>query len=314
MVDSPDTPDELARLRARIVELEAELHVLRPSEAELRAMFRAMTDVVLVMTRDGRYLKIAETAPDLLYQPSPELVGKRMHEVMPAAAADFFLAHIHRALESQGVVSMDYSLPINDHEVWFSANVSPMSTDTVILVCRDITERKVHERVLEANLRQQELLRIQGATLMQLSTPLIPISDAVVVMPLVGQLDRARADQVMTTLLEGVGRSRAKVAILDITGVPSVDATTADVLARAARAAQLLGARVILTGIRPDVALALLELGADLSGVVTHRTLQDGIRVSLEGGVSSRPRAEQASSSSRSEGTTARGRTRASAS
>jgi anti-anti-sigma factor len=274
----PDSSAEPARLLARIAELEAELAVLRSSEDELRAMFRAMTDVVLVMSRDGRYLKIGETAPDLLYKPPSHLIGKRMHEVMPAAAADFFLAHIQRALEQVRVISMDYNLPIDGHEVWFSANISPMSADTAILVCRDITERKLHEQVLQDSLRQQELLRAQEAMLMQLSTPLIPISDAVVVMPLVGRLDSARADQVMSTLLEGIGRSRAKVAILDITGVPSVDAITADVLVRATRAVQLVGTRMILTGIRPEVAMALLELGRDLGGVVTRATLQDGIR------------------------------------
>jgi rsbT co-antagonist protein RsbR len=245
---------------------------------ELRAMFRAMTDLVLVMNGEGRYLEIAETAPDLLYRPSAELVGKRMHEVMPAEAADYFLAHIREALELQQVVSMDYSLPLPDREVWFSANISPMSGDTVILVCRDITSRKLHEQVLEDNLRQQELLRVQESALMELSTPLIPITDRVVVMPLVGQLDSARAEQVMITLLEGVERTRARVAILDITGVPAVDAVTADALVRATRAAQLLGARVILTGVRPDVAAALMRLGVDLGGITTRGTLQDGIR------------------------------------
>lgn len=260
---------ELARLRNRVAELEAELAQLRPSEAELRAMFQAMRDVVLVMSRDGRYLKIADTAPDLLYQPSPDLLGKRMHEVMPAAAADFFLTHISEALEQQRVVAMDYSLPVDGREVWFSANISPMSADTVILVCRDITERKLHEQQLA---QQQDML-------IQLSTPLIPISDTVVVMPLIGQLDAARGEQIMSTLLEGIGRTRAKVAILDVTGVAFVDVATAQMLMRFTRATQLLGARIILTGIRPDVATALVALDVDLHGIATCATLQAGIRL-----------------------------------
>ncbi|PRQ08706.1 PAS domain-containing protein [Enhygromyxa salina] len=273
-----DNSSEFAGLRARVAELEAEIAVLRRSEAELRAMFRAMTDVVLVMDREGRYLEIAETAPDLLYRPSTELLGKHMHEVMSAEAADFFLTHIHQALERQRVVSMDYSLPIEDQELWFSANISPMSDDTVILVCRNITERKRHEQLLEDNLRQEELLRIHESALIQLSTPLIPISDSIVVMPLVGQLDPVRAEQIMSTMLQGIERSRARFAILDVTGIPSADEVTADTLVRATRVAQLLGARVILTGIRPDVALALMNLRADLSGVIVRGTLQDGIR------------------------------------
>lgn len=281
---------ELGRLRERVAELESTLGslrtalaALRTSETELRAMFHAMTDLVLVMDRDGRYLRIAETAPDLLYRPSSDLVGKRMHEVMPAEAAEFFLDNIRRALEQRAVVSMDYSLLIEGRTVWFSANISPMSADAVILVCRNVTERKQHEQVLQDSLRQQELLRAHEAALMQMSTPLIPISEDIVVMPLVGQLDAARARQVMETLLEGVERARARVAILDITGVAKVDTSVADALIQAAQAVKLLGARVLLTGIRPEVADTLVNLGVDLSGIVTRGTLQDGIRHAQSG-------------------------------
>ena len=281
---------EFERMRERVAELEStlstyrtELAALRTSEAELRAMFHAMTDVVLVMDRDGRYLRIAETAPDLLYRPSSDLVGKRMHEVMPAEAAEFFLTNIRRAIERNAVVSMDYSLPIEDRVVWFSANISPMSADAVILVCRDVTERKQHEQVLQDSLRQQELLREQEATLMQMSTPLIPISEDIVVMPLIGHLDATRARQVMETLLQGVERARARVAILDITGVANVDTSVANALIQAAQAVKLLGARVLLTGIRPEVADTLVNLGVDLSGIVTRGTLQDGIRHAQSG-------------------------------
>ena len=241
-------------------------------------MFRGMTDLVLVMDHDGRYLRIAETAPGLLYRPPADLVGRRMHEVMPAEAADFFLQKIREALTSQGLVSMDYSLPIADRVLWFSANISPMSADTVILVCRDVTERKHHEQLLADSLAQQEQLRAQEVALMQLSTPLIPISADIVVMPLIGQLDTARARQVMATLLEGIERTRVRVAILDITGVAHVDTAVADALIQAARAVKLLGARAVLTGIRPEVADALVSLGVDLSGIATRGTLQDAIR------------------------------------
>lgn len=276
---------EFAALRERVAELESalaasreELGVMRAAEAELRAMFRAMTDAVLVMDRSGRYLRIAETAPDLLYRPSGDLVGKTMHEVMPAETADFFLAKIDEALTQQRVATMDYSLPIGDQVVWFSANISPMAEDTVILVCRDVTERKHHELLLQDNLRQQELLRAQDAALLQqVSTPLIPISEDIVVMPLIGQLDPVRAGQVMETLLQGIERTRVRVAILDITGVANIDETTADALVQAARAVRLLGARAVLTGIRPEVADTLVNLGVDLSGIMTRGTLQDAI-------------------------------------
>src|SRR5690606_18903429 len=138
------------------------------------------------------------------------------------------------------LVSMDYSLPLDDREVWFSANISPLSIDAAILVCRDVTERKRHELLLQDSLRQQELLRAHEAALHQLSLPLIPISDDIVVMPLVGRLDQDRVEQAMQTLLDGVQRSRVAVAILDVTGVAVVDAAVAEGLVRAARAVGLL--------------------------------------------------------------------------
>jgi len=102
-----------------------------------------------------------------------------------------------------------------------------------------------------------------------------------VIMPLIGSIDSARAQQVLETLLEGVVRARARTAIIDITGVPVVDTQVADALLRAARAAGLLGARVVLTGISPEVAQTLVQLGADLSRITTKATLQSAVADAL---------------------------------
>lgn len=148
---------------------------------------------------------------------------------------------------------------------WRSASIP--ERQLIYATARDITRHREAE----------ETIRRQAAALMELSTPLIPISDRVLVMPLVGTMDTHRAKQVMATLLEGVGKSRADVAILDITGVSVVDSQVASALVMAARAVRLLGGEVILTGIRPDVAATLVGLGADLEGIVTRGTLQAGI-------------------------------------
>src|SRR5918994_4490772 len=121
---------------------------LRTSEAELRALFAAMTDVILVLDIEGRYLKIAPTNPSLLYKPPDELVGKTLHEVMPEEEAEIFMGHIQRALEEQKPVNTEYSLPIEGREVWFSGTVSPMEEDRVVYVARDITERRRAEQEL----------------------------------------------------------------------------------------------------------------------------------------------------------------------
>jgi rsbT co-antagonist protein RsbR len=124
---------------------------------------------------------------------------------------------------------------------------------------------------------QEEMISIQATALAELSTPLIPISERVVVMPLIGSLDEQRAQRVLDTLLHGVSGSGAQIAILDITGVPVVDTQVANALIRAAQSVKLLGAQVVLTGIRPEVAQTLVGLGADLNDIITRSSLQSGI-------------------------------------
>lgn len=142
-------------------------------------------------------------------------------------------------------------------------------------ILMDITARKHAEA--EAKRLQEALIRVQAATLAELSTPLIPISDQVVVMPLIGTLDTHRVQNVLETLLRGIEASRAHIAILDITGVPVVDTQVANTLLQAAQAVNLLGARVVLTGIRPEVAQTLVGLGIDFSTITTRSSLQSGI-------------------------------------
>lgn len=134
---------------------------------------------------------------------------------------------------------------------------------------------------IDINIHQRKLdelaLAEQTRRLVEMSTPLIPISDDVVVMPLIGAIDRDRAQQILSSVLEGVGQRRAKVAILDLTGVGDMNTEIAAALVDVARAVQLLGARVILTGIRPEIATLLVGLDIDWGSVTVRGTLQAGI-------------------------------------
>ncbi|HYK82680.1 MAG TPA: PAS domain S-box protein [Gemmatimonadales bacterium] len=116
--------------------------VRRESEAELQALFAAMNDVILVLDRDGHYVKIAPTNTALLYRPAQELLGKTLHEVFDRPQADRFLGLVRRALERHETVHAEYSLPINGQEVWFAAALSPMDADRVVVVARDVTDRR----------------------------------------------------------------------------------------------------------------------------------------------------------------------------
>jgi len=144
-----------------------------------------------------------------------------------------------------------------------------------VVTFSDVSERNRLEA--ERTSYRDELIQAQAQALAERSTPLIPLGDGVVAMPIIGAIDRDRADQVVETLLAGCAARQARVAILDVTGVPHADTAVARALLRAAAAVRLLGVEPILTGIRPEVARALVALDVDLKGLVTLSTLQDGI-------------------------------------
>ncbi|HEY9692544.1 MAG TPA: PAS domain S-box protein [Oculatellaceae cyanobacterium] len=144
-------------------ELKKSSAALRDSEAEMRALFAAMSDVILVLDRQGRYLKIAPTNPSLLYQPPEELIGKTLAQVFLPEIAKFFKTYIDKALNLKVPVNIEYSLPIDNKIVWFAACISPMTDDTVIWVARDITESKQAEAAL-IQAKDQLEIRVQERT------------------------------------------------------------------------------------------------------------------------------------------------------
>ncbi|MRG95041.1 PAS domain S-box protein [Polyangium spumosum] len=144
---------------------------------------------------------------------------------------------------------------------------------------RDVTAQLEAEQARER--LQEELIQAQQRALRALGTPLLPIADRVLAMPLIGDIDAERAQQIMETLLDGITRHQAATVILDITGVKVMDTAAADALVGAARGARLLGAEVVMTGTSPKVARTLVDLGADLRGIVTRGALQSGIAWAL---------------------------------
>lgn len=144
---------------------------------------------------------------------------------------------------------------------------------------RDLSVLKAAQR--ELVMEREEKLQAQAALLTELSTPLIPLNDQVLVMPLIGSIDSQRARQVLETLLTGIEQRRARTVIIDITGVRLVDSHVASALMQAARATRLLGAQVVLTGIRAEVAQTLVRLGSNLEDLITKSTLQSGIAYAI---------------------------------
>lgn len=138
-------------------------------------------------------------------------------------------------------------------------------------------EKKLREQAeeLEAKL---ERIQQQEQAIRDLSTPVIEVWDDVLALPIIGVLDSKRSMELMDNLLETIARTQCKNVIVDLTGVEVVDTRTADHLLKVVRAAELLGARCVLTGLSPAVAQTLAEIGADLGGVTTLRNLKEGLR------------------------------------
>lgn len=120
------------------------------AEAELRALFAAMTELIFVIDAQGRFIKAAPTNnQSLIYKPTDEIIGKTLYEVFPQEKADFFLGYVQTALKTQQTINFEYSLNIQGREIWFEASMSPISDDYLLAVVRDTTERKQREEALK---------------------------------------------------------------------------------------------------------------------------------------------------------------------
>jgi anti-anti-sigma factor len=144
----------------------------------------------------------------------------------------------------------------------------------------ELVQRERAER--ERAALQEQIIEAQRERLTEMATPLIPITDRIMVMPLIGTMDAERAAQALEVALRGAERHRARVVILDITGLRQMDAHVIRTLLRSASALRLLGAQAVLTGVRPEVAQAMVQLGAELGSIVTRGTLQNGIAHALK--------------------------------
>lgn len=139
-------------------------------------------------------------------------------------------------------------------------------------ISRDLTDRK----------RAEERIQQQSKEIVELSTPVMQVWEGVVVAPLIGSLDSERTQQFMERLLNRIVETNSPVALVDIMGVPTIDTQTAHHLIETISAVRLLGAQVILTGVRPVIAQTLVHLGVDLSDIITRSSMAAGLQVALD--------------------------------
>jgi rsbT co-antagonist protein RsbR len=134
---------------------------------------------------------------------------------------------------------------------------------------------------------REEVINRQQREMLELSTPVVKLWDGILALPMIGTLDSARTQVVMENLLQKVVETGAQIAILDITGVPTVDTLVAQHLLKTVTALRLMGAECIISGVRPQIAQTIVHLGVDLQGVTTKANLADALALALKrtGGV-----------------------------
>lgn len=161
-------------------------------------------------------------------------------------------------------------------------NQSPVQLAACLTALNEVLDR-LSLLTFEAYVETREkIITQQSASLMELSTPVIRLWDQVLMLPLIGVIDTLRARQFTERLLESIAHYEATVTIIDITGVPIVDTSVARHIMKTVDAGQLLGTRIIMTGISPAGALTLTKLGISFDGVITRATLRAGIAEALK--------------------------------
>ena len=173
----------------------------------------------------------------------------------------------------------------------FSEDATRMADETWL--ASELIDRLGLYTVVAFQKSREEIISRQEAEMLELSTPVVKLWHGVLALPLIGTLDSARTQVVMESLLQKIVETGSDIAIIDITGVPTVDTLVAQHLLKTVTAIRLMGAECIITGVRPQIAQTVVHLGIDLQGVTTKATLADGLSLALKrlGFVVSKPKA-----------------------
>jgi rsbT co-antagonist protein RsbR len=253
-----------------------ELDASTVSVAYVDDVFESMSDALVIVGMDQHIKRVNKATCTLAGLPRDELVGKPLDAIVPEVSVSDLVARGGVHDEERGMRTADGRVI----QVSFSASLlrhEKGGAKEIVCVARDLTASKQAEA---EQWRLRETMQRQAILVEELSTPLIPITKEIVVVPLVGSLDEGRAERLTTALLTGVAERGARTAILDITGIRAVDSAAVERIIRAVHAMRFLGAKVVLTGVRADVAKALVLVDADL-GVPTFSALQHGIAQAL---------------------------------
>jgi rsbT co-antagonist protein RsbR len=248
----------------------AEVGVQRPgmaSESGLREQCRELLDALRKLTAEGDPAELDLAASSDVRELVDEISRSRVRLGVSPRDNALFVFSLKRPLFRQLFAAAPDRADVLMEELWTATHL----VDQLALM---IVEAYQRSRESVINRQQEELL--------ELSTPVVRLWDGIVAMPLIGTLDSGRTQVVMETLLDKIVETDAGIAILDITGVATVDTLVAKHLLNTVAAARLMGADCIISGIRPQIAQTIVQLGLDLSSVTTKATLADAFAFALE--------------------------------
>ena len=197
-----------------------------------------------------------------------------------------FLEELSRSRAAQGFTADETATFIFSFKQALFARVRRQVTDPAAaaadtLVASDLLDRLGLHTVRAFQTAREGVIKRQQEELLELSTPVVKLWEGVLALPLIGTLDSARTQVVMESLLQRIVDTGAAIAIIDITGVPTVDTLVAQHLLKTVTAIRLMGADSIISGVRPQIAQTIVHLGVDLQGVTTKANLSDALAVAL---------------------------------
>lgn len=259
-----------------VTDLIAAKNALQIQEGRLHQVAKGAPIVISVYDPDGIILVHVGAGLEKLGLKQNQLQGMSVYEAF--RGADDALAHIRGALDGQQTTNTQ-SLGTTIWDNWFSPTRNAAGEITgAMSISTDVTDRELSRQALEERLR---VIEEQGRAIRVMSAPIIEVWQGILVVPVVGQLDEASAADMMERLLSTVVARGATFAILELTAVDQIDPSTAEHLLRMVNALGLLGTQGLLSGIRPSVARALIELGIDLGKVRSVASLHAALRACM---------------------------------
>ena len=239
----------------------------RLTEAELRGQSKEFLGLLRRATQDGNLDDVRGPGWQEVLDALGSLSRSRARQGFTPAQTASFIFSLKRPLFA--LLSQEYG---NDG----AALAGEIWTITQLL-----DQLGLHTAEVFIKSREETISR-QQEEMLELSTPVVKLWDGVLALPMIGTLDSARTQIVMESLLQRIVETGAEVAIIDITGVPTVDTLVAQHLIKTITAARLMGAECIISGIRPQIAQTIVHLGVDLGDVLTKATLADAFAVALQ--------------------------------